>query len=98
MGKLARLAELFAGRHFDREVIILCVRWYLRMSAVCRWHIQPSCDGYSATHQSSKNAGTDMPLLSANRGAFTKHTLRSKANGAICIVPLIGKVGQLISG
>jgi transposase-like protein len=21
---------LFAGRHFDREVIILCVRWYLR--------------------------------------------------------------------
>ena len=22
--------ELFAGRHFDREVIILCVRWYLR--------------------------------------------------------------------
>ena len=22
--------ELFKGRHFDREVIILCVRWYLR--------------------------------------------------------------------
>ena len=21
---------LFAGRHFDREIIILCVRWYLR--------------------------------------------------------------------
>ena len=21
--------ELFKGRHFDREVIILCVRWYL---------------------------------------------------------------------
>jgi transposase-like protein len=24
------LEELFAGRHFDREVIVLCVRWYLR--------------------------------------------------------------------
>src|SRR5258708_23402097 len=24
------LDELFAGRHFDREIIILCVRWYLR--------------------------------------------------------------------
>ena len=24
------LDELFEGRHFDREVIILCVRWYLR--------------------------------------------------------------------
>src|SRR5580704_3936082 len=22
--------ELFSGRHFDREIIILCVRWYLR--------------------------------------------------------------------
>ena len=24
------LAELFVGRHFDREVIVQCVRWYLR--------------------------------------------------------------------
>ena len=22
--------ELFKGRHFDQEIIILCVRWYLR--------------------------------------------------------------------
>ena len=22
--------ELFKGRHFDREIIVLCVRWYLR--------------------------------------------------------------------
>jgi transposase-like protein len=22
--------ELFEGRHFDREIIVLCVRWYLR--------------------------------------------------------------------
>ena len=27
--KLENKKELFAGRHFDREVIILCVRWYL---------------------------------------------------------------------
>ena len=30
MGHLSSMEELFAGRHFDREVIILCVRWYLR--------------------------------------------------------------------
>lgn len=30
MSKLLRVDELFDGRHFDREVIILCVRWYLR--------------------------------------------------------------------
>ena len=32
MDKLETLEELFAGRHFDREVIILCVRWYLRFN------------------------------------------------------------------
>ncbi|WP_241021494.1 IS6 family transposase [Burkholderia sp. Ac-20353] len=30
MSKLKSLEELFEGRHFDREIIILCVRWYLR--------------------------------------------------------------------
>ena len=30
MSKQSSMEELFAGRHFDREVIILCVRWYLR--------------------------------------------------------------------
>ncbi len=23
--------ELFKGRHFDREIIVLCVCWYLRV-------------------------------------------------------------------
>ena len=30
MVKLKSVDELFGGRHFDREVIILCVHWYLR--------------------------------------------------------------------
>ena len=30
MSKLKDIDGLFNGRHFDREVIILCVRWYLR--------------------------------------------------------------------
>jgi hypothetical protein len=28
--KLKCVKGLFSGRHFDREVILLCVRWYLR--------------------------------------------------------------------
>ena len=24
-----RALELFKGRHFDREIIVLCIRWYL---------------------------------------------------------------------
>src|SRR6266699_7205046 len=36
MGKLKAVAELFEGRHFAREVIILCVRWYLRFKLSLR--------------------------------------------------------------
>ena len=35
VGKLERLEELFAGRHFDSEIILLCVRWYLRFKLAC---------------------------------------------------------------
>ena len=28
--KLANVEDLFKGRHFEREIIIVCVRWYLR--------------------------------------------------------------------
>jgi len=58
MSKLKSLEELFDGRHFDREIIILCVRWYLRYklslrdlvemngrTGVCRWLIRRSCAG-----------------------------------------------------
>ncbi len=34
MGKVKAVAELFEGRHFDREVIILCVRIF-GSSSVC---------------------------------------------------------------
>jgi len=30
MSKRKGLEGIFDGRHFDREIIILCVRWYLR--------------------------------------------------------------------
>ena len=28
--QMLSMDDLFKGRHFDREIIILCVRWYLR--------------------------------------------------------------------
>ena len=30
---MLNIEDLFKGRHFDREIIILCVRWYLRLSS-----------------------------------------------------------------
>ena len=34
--RLQGMDELFKGRHFEREVIILCVRWYLRFKLSLR--------------------------------------------------------------
>src|SRR5215472_18867422 len=36
MSKLKAMTELFEGRHFDRDVVILCVRWYLRFKLSLR--------------------------------------------------------------
>ena len=51
MGKLENLKELFAGRHFDREVIILCVRWYLRFKLSLRDLVEMMAErGLSLAH------------------------------------------------
>ena len=53
--------DLFKGRHFDHEIIILCVRWYLTFKLSSRdlvqmmaerassWSTPRSCGGYSGT-------------------------------------------------
>src|SRR5713226_5620836 len=51
MGKLKSVEELFAGRHFDREVIILCVRWYLRFKLSLRDLVEMMAErGLSMAH------------------------------------------------
>jgi transposase-like protein len=29
MSRFVPVEELFKGRHFDQEIVVLCVRWYL---------------------------------------------------------------------
>jgi transposase-like protein len=36
--------DLFKGRHFDREIIVLCVRWYLRFKLSSRDLVQMMAD------------------------------------------------------
>ena len=51
MDKLESLQELFAGRHFDRDVIILCVRWYLRFKRSLRDLVEMMAErGLSLAH------------------------------------------------
>ena len=51
MSKVKAVAELFEGRHFDREVIILCVRWYLRFKLSLRDLVEMMAErGLSMAH------------------------------------------------
>ena len=45
------IADLFKGRHFDREIIILCVRWYLRFKLSFRDLVEMMAErGVSLAH------------------------------------------------
>jgi transposase-like protein len=45
------LDELFKGRHFDREVVVLCVRWYLRFKLSYRDLVEMMAErGLSMVH------------------------------------------------
>ena len=51
MDKPESLKELFAGRHFNRDVIILCVRWYLRFKLSLRDLVEMMAErGLSLAH------------------------------------------------
>jgi transposase-like protein len=72
MSKLESLEELFAGRHFDREVIILCVRWYLRFKLSLRDLVEMMAErGLSLAHT------TIMPWVRHYTPEFEKRWRRS---------------------
>src|SRR3569833_2821500 len=97
MDKLKSMEDLFEGRHFDRELIILCARWYLRFRLSLRDLVEMMGErGLSvahttimrwvqrATHRNSKSAGDSLPRQSVGQGGSTRHTLRLEASGATC--------------
>src|SRR6266849_1899305 len=51
MAKLKTMDELFKGRHFEREITILCVRWYLRYKLSYRDLVEMMAErGATMTH------------------------------------------------
>ncbi|MDR6203950.1 hypothetical protein QF025_002670 [Paraburkholderia graminis] len=96
MSKLKSLHELFAGRHFDRDVIIPCVRWYLRYKLSLRDLVEMMAErGLSLAHttilrRSSSNGGTALVGPPAGRGVSTRLTSSCAASGSIFIERWIG--------
>ena len=51
MARLPGVDDLFEGRHFDREIIVLCVRWYLRFKLSFRDLVEMMAErGLSMAH------------------------------------------------
>src|ERR1700721_1734411 len=87
------LDELLKGRHFDREVVVLCVRWYLRFKLsyrdpvemmaghAFRWSTPRSCAGCVAMLRSSSGAGTSSLGRPELRGGSMRCTERHRTYG-----------------
>ena len=109
MGKLKAVAELFEGRHFDREVVILCARWYLPFKLSLRDLVEMTAErGLSMAHTTImrwvqryaaefEKRWRGLPGRSAGHGGSTRPTSRSEASGVTCLGPLIGLSGRSIS-
>ena len=101
--------ELFKGRHFEREIIILCVRCYLccklslrdlvemMAESDCDFRTRRSCAGFSATCGSSRSAGIGSHGRQGGRGESMRPTSRSTVHGLTCIGSSIARAKPLTS-
>jgi hypothetical protein len=92
MCKLEDLDNLFAGRHFDREVIILCVRWYLRFKLSLRDLVEMMAERGLAMAQSAVATRITTPVQcqqliwrSCGGSMRCTWTIRSQAVGC-CVI------------
>jgi transposase-like protein len=70
MSKLKSMEDLFAGRHFERNVIILCVRWYLRYKLSLRDLVEMMAErGLSLAHTKSHRARSSQRQVQNERHA-----------------------------
>ena len=61
MARFLGLDELFECRHFDREIIVLCVRWYLRFKLSFRGLVEMMAErGMSLVHTTIMRWGAPL--------------------------------------
>src|SRR6266849_1816207 len=103
------IEELFKGRHFDRQIIVLCVSWYTSFKLSLRDLVIMMADRrISVTHTTilrwvqhylpefEKRGGATLGP-SADRGGWTRPTLRFTDNGCTCTAPSTKQVRRSTS-
>jgi DDE domain len=100
--------NLFKGRHFDQEIIVLCVRWYLTFKLEFprpgpddgrtghrfgpHDHLALSC---SITSRSLRSAGIPIPCPWATPGAWTRAYLKVKGQW-VYLYRVVDKAGRTV--
>src|SRR5437879_12262142 len=109
MQRFVPIEDLFKGRHFDRQIIVLCVSWYTSFKLSLRdlvimmadrgisGRIQRFSGGSSATCRSSRSVGGATLDPSADRGGWTRPIQRFTDNGCTCTAPSTKRAEQSIS-
>ena len=85
MQRFAPLEELFKGRHFDQEIVVLCVRWYLSLKLSYRDLVAMMAERgidlahttilrwYSTTPRNLRSGGSGSRGRSAGPGGWMRH-------------------------
>ena len=109
MQRFVPIEDLFKGRHFDQQIIVLCVSWYTSFKLSLRDLVVMMADrGISLTHttilrwvhatcRSSRSVGGATLDPSADRGGWTRPILRFTDNGCTCTAPSTKRAKQSIS-
>src|SRR6266446_2566515 len=91
--------DLFKGRHFDQEIIALCVRWYLAFKLSSRDLVQMMAErGIGLAHTTIlrwvqryvpelEKRWNRYALPGAIRGGWTRLISRFGVNGSTCTAP-----------
>ena len=82
--------DLFKGRHFDRGIIILCVRWYLRFKLSFRDLVEMMAERglflAALSHWQIEHI-TNLPARRAHAAATTsRHVCTADARKARCVL------------
>ena len=97
--------DLFKGRHFDQEIIILCVRWYITFKLSFRDLVQMMAErGITLSHTTilrwvqqyvpefEKRWNHYARPVGDSWRVWMKPTSKSKDNGSTSIAPSISRV------
>ena len=97
MAKVEERGRLFEGRHFDREVIILCVRWYLRFNRCLRDLVEMMAERSLSTAHTTIMRWVQYVTAQEFEKRWQRYARSSAAHGASMRRPSGGSAAMVLA-